>query len=90
MALQSEQVFPYFFLRTYFVDRSEENSIESSRLHQFFFLVILNDKEICNLQEVEYIRKIPGHPAVPVKSPLRELIKIRLTLLLILKSIFVM
>ncbi|KAG4075434.1 hypothetical protein HA402_015087 [Bradysia odoriphaga] len=39
---------------------------------------ILTDKQICNLQEVSYIQSIHGYPVVPVKSPLKELIKLSL------------
>lgn len=37
---------------------------------------ILTDAEICDLQEVKYVQKIPTGPGLPKKSPLRELIKI--------------
>lgn len=49
----------------------------SNGCFSFYFVAILSDREICNLQEVKYLNKIPGHPAVPLKSSLKELIKIR-------------
>lgn len=42
----------------------------------FHILAILTDNEICDLQEVEYVDKMPTAPGVPKKSPLKELIKI--------------
>lgn len=39
---------------------------------------MLTDEEVCDLQEVKYVQKVPGGPGVPKKSPLKELIKIRL------------
>lgn len=45
---------------------------------QFFFVSeILNDQQKCDLQEVRYVQNVPGGPGVPVKSPMRELIRIR-------------
>lgn len=40
------------------------------------FLAMFTDKEICNLQEVKYGRAIPAGPALPTKSPLKEMVKI--------------
>ncbi|XP_037027053.1 glutamate receptor U1-like isoform X2 [Bradysia coprophila] len=36
----------------------------------------LTDDELCELQQVKYVGKIPTSPGVPKRSPLRELIKI--------------
>lgn len=41
-----------------------------------YFVAILTDSELCDLQEVKYVEKIPTGPGLPKKSPLRELIKI--------------
>lgn len=39
-------------------------------------LGLLTDDEICELQEVKYVQKVPTGPGLPKKSPLRELLKI--------------
>lgn len=42
----------------------------------FLILATLTDDEVCDLQEVKYVDKIPVGSGVPQKSPLKELIKI--------------
>lgn len=53
-------------------------SIQRQNPFNFFFSfpAILTDDELCDLQEVKYVGKIPTGPGLPKKSPLRELIKI--------------
>lgn len=41
------------------------------------FIDILNDGEICDLQEVAFTRPFLCAPAVPLLSPLQDLIKIK-------------
>lgn len=43
-----------------------------------YFPELLTDDEICDLQEISYAPPIIIGPVVPQKSPLRELIKIKL------------
>lgn len=50
----------------------------TSILIEFNLLAMLTDKEKCDLQEIQYQKKLQCGPGVPVKSPLRELIKISL------------
>lgn len=39
---------------------------------------MLIDSEICDLQEIQYQQKLQCGPGLPVKSPLRELMKVSL------------
>lgn len=41
-----------------------------------FISALLSDAELCELQQIKYVQKIPTGPGLPKKSPLRELIKI--------------
>ncbi len=45
---------------------------------QFISIAVLTDHEICDLQEIQYQEKLQCGPGVPVKSGLREWIKISL------------
>lgn len=42
----------------------------------FVFLGLLTDREACDLQEINFVPKIPTGSALPNKSPLKEMVKI--------------
>lgn len=49
---------------------------DSFKCKNFHFAALLTDDEIGDLQEVEYVQKVPTGPGVTTKSPLKELITI--------------